>query len=164
MHSARGRAVYKRYVPTRHDLCNTYGLPYCVIFEELPVMYMYMYMYIHECIHVQCLSCIQCSNMQIEILYSSYCANHPKAVAVLTDNSYVQVHVQFVLYVHVHLYIHVYTCTLVFNHVHVRTAILMACLVPNMYMYMYTLCICTIDAKASPRGTYPMYHSQTRYG
>ena len=28
--------------------------------------------------------------VQIEVLYSAYCANHPKAVAVLTDNSYVQ--------------------------------------------------------------------------
>ena len=43
-----------------------------------------MYVCVESC-NVYCSLCV--SPLQMEILYSSYVSNHPKAVAVLTDNS-----------------------------------------------------------------------------
>ena len=63
--------------------------------------------------------------LQIEMLYSTYCANHPKAVAVLTDNSYVHVHIYmynvlqcFINSTNIHvLYVHSIHCTCIYIYI-----------------------------------------------
>ena len=69
------------------------------MYSDNTCIYMYMLStsHIHVYTHIAHTHCIKDGsvkysmlfNLQIEMLYSTYCANHPKAVAVLTDNSYV---------------------------------------------------------------------------